>query len=193
MAYRIDARMPKPGECVQRLMLEHWAAVQPDKVFAVFADGSEWTYAQTLDIARGTANALRKLGVRQGERVFVWLPNSADCLRVWFGLNHLGAVFVPLNLAYRGNLLKHALGLAEARLGIVHADLHRRLGEVELTTLREIVVLAARRRRSMAWLCMAPRRFRRTTPRRRRRSARSRRGTCSRSSSPRERPVRRRA
>ncbi len=141
MAYRIDARMPKPGECVQRLMLEHWAAVQPDKVFAVFADGSEWTYAQTLDIARGTANALRKLGVRQGERVFVWLPNSADCLRVWFGLNHLGAVFVPLNLAYRGNLLKHALGLAEARLGIVHADLHRRLGEVELTTLREIVVL----------------------------------------------------
>ena len=141
MAYRIDARMPKPEQCVQRLMLEHWAAVQPDKVFAVFADGSEWTYRKTLDIARGTANALKRLGVRQGERVFVWLPNSADCLRVWFGLNQLGAVFVPLNLAYRGGLLRHALGISEARLGIVHADLHRRLGEVELKTLREIVVL----------------------------------------------------
>lgn len=141
MAYRIDARMPKPEECVQRLMLERWAAVQPDKVFAVFADGSTWTYSQTLDIARGTANALRRLGVRQGERVLVWLPNSADCLRVWFGLNQLGAVFVPLNLAYRGGLLRHALGISEARLGIVHADLHRRLAEVELKTLREIVVL----------------------------------------------------
>lgn len=141
MAYRIDARMPKPEECVQRLMLERWAAAQPDKVFAVFAGGSEWTYRQTLDIARGTANALNRLGVRQGERVLVWLPNSADCLRVWFGLNQLGAVFVPLNLAYRGGLLRHALGISEARLGIVHADLHRRLGEVELKTLREIVVL----------------------------------------------------
>jgi len=141
MAYRIDARMPKPEECVQRLMLERWAAAQPDKVFAVFADGSEWTYRQTLDIARGTANALNRLGVRQGERVLVWLPNSADCLRVWFGLNQLGAVFVPLNLAYRGGLLRHALGISEARLGIVHADLHRRLGEVELKTLTEIVVL----------------------------------------------------
>lgn len=66
-----------------------------------------------------------------GDRVFVWLPNSADCLRVWFGLDRLGAVFVPLNLAYRGGLLKHALGLAEARLGIVHADLHRRLADIE--------------------------------------------------------------
>lgn len=141
MAYRIDARMPKPEECVQRLMLERWAAAQPDKVFAVFADGSEWTYRQTLDIARGTENALNRLGVRQGERVLVWLPNSADCLRVWFGLNQLGAVFVPLNLAYRGGLLRHALGISEARLGIVHADLHRRLDEVELKTLREIVVL----------------------------------------------------
>ena len=30
------------------------------------------------------------------------LPNSADSLRVWFGLNYLGAVYVPINLAYRG-------------------------------------------------------------------------------------------
>jgi crotonobetaine/carnitine-CoA ligase len=79
-----------------------------------------------------TANALRALGVKQGERVMVWLPTSADCLRVWFGLNYLGAVFVPLNLAYRGNLLQHALKLSEARLGIVHADLHQRLGDIDL-------------------------------------------------------------
>jgi crotonobetaine/carnitine-CoA ligase len=141
MEHRLDPRMPAPEACVQRYMLERWVSVQPEKVFAIFADGSQWTYAETLRQAITTANALRSLGVRQGERVMCWLPNNADCLKVWFGLNYLGAVFVPLNLAYRGNLLQHAVKLSEARLGIVHADLHQRLGEVELSKLEEIVVL----------------------------------------------------
>ncbi len=129
---------------MQRYMLERLANAQPGKVFANFADGSEWTYAQTREIAICTANALRKLGVKQGERVLVWLPNSADCLRVWFGLNYLGAVFVPINLAYKGNLLQHAVGISEARLGIVHADLHQRLAEIDRKSLRELVVLGGK-------------------------------------------------
>lgn len=141
MDYHIDPRMPAPEACIQRSMLERWAATQPDKLFAIFADGTRWTYAQTLRETIRTANALRALGVRQGERVMVWLPNGMECLKVWFGLNHLGAVFVPLNLAYRGNLLRHAVSLTEARLGIVHADLYRRLGEIERARLEEIVVL----------------------------------------------------
>jgi len=141
MDYHIDPRMPAPDACIQRYMLERWAAVQPDKQFAVFTDGTSWTYEQTLHETIRTANALRRLGVRQGERVMVWLPNSMECLKVWFGLNYLGAVFVPLNIAYRGNLLRHAVKLTEARLAIVHSDLHQRLAEVDRARLEEIVVL----------------------------------------------------
>jgi carnitine-CoA ligase len=142
MTPRRDPRMPRSDECVQRYMLDRLARTQPDKVFANFADGSEWTYAETRALAIGAANAFRKLGVRQGDRVLVWLPNSADNLRVWFGLNYLGAVYVPINLAYRGNLLQHTVNLSEARIGVVHADLQDRLGEIECRHLREIVVLA---------------------------------------------------
>ena len=141
MTYHLDPRMPPPEECIQRDMLEHWASVQPEKVFAIFQDGETWTYADALREAVTTANALKALGVKQGERVLIWLPNGADCLRAWFGLNMLGAVFVPINLAYRGNLLRHAVKLSEARLGLVHADLHQRLSEVERGSLQEIVVL----------------------------------------------------
>lgn len=141
MTYHLDPRMPTAAECIQRDRLEYWARVQPEKVFAIFQDGETWTYADTLRETIRTANALKALGVKQGERVLIWLPNSADCLRAWFGLNYLGAVFVPINLAYRGNLLRHAVKLSEARLGLIHADLHRRLGEVELSRLEEIVVL----------------------------------------------------
>jgi len=141
MALRIDPRMPEPDACVQRYMLDRLAESQPHKVFANFSDGAEWTYAETREIAIRTANAFRRLGVKQGERVLVWLPNCADCLMIWFGLNYLGAVFVPINLAYKGALLQHTLAISEARLGVIHAELHQRLGEVELKHLREIVVL----------------------------------------------------
>jgi crotonobetaine/carnitine-CoA ligase len=141
MAHYLAPRMPNPQQCIQRAVLEHWAEVQPDKIFAIFADGSSWTYGETQRIAIRTANALRALGVRQGERVLVWLPNGADALRAWFGLNYLGAVFVPLNLFYRGGLLRHALALSEARLAIVHADLYPRLAEIDHPSLREVIVL----------------------------------------------------
>ena len=136
-----DPRMPASEMCVQRYMLERWAELQPEKIFAVFADGTNWTYAQTLQHAITTANALRALGVKRGEQVLCWLPNDSDCVRLWFGLNYLGAVYVPINLAYRGSLLRHAVALSDARLAVVHADLHQRLAEVELGELKEIVVM----------------------------------------------------
>jgi carnitine-CoA ligase len=141
MDYHLDPRMPRPDQCVQRYMIERWARTQPEKTFAIFADGEQWTYGEMQAHAIRTANALRALGVRQGERVLVWLPNNADCLRVWFGLNYLGAVFVPINTAYRGSLLEHAIGLAEARLMIAHADLCPRLQDVDCKAVRELIVL----------------------------------------------------
>jgi crotonobetaine/carnitine-CoA ligase len=122
-------------------MIERWARTQPDKTFAIFADGEQWTYGDMQAYAIRTASALRALGVKQGERVLVWLPNNADCLRVWFGLNYLGAVFVPINTAYRGSLLEHAIGLSEARLMIAHADLCPRLKDVDRKAVRELIVL----------------------------------------------------
>ncbi len=141
MDYHLDARMPRPDQCVQRYMIERWTREQPDKIFAIFTDGEQWTYADMQAHAIRTANALRALGIKQGERVLVWLPNNADCLRVWFGLNYLGAVFVPINTAYRGSLLEHAIALSEARLMIAHADLCPRLADIDRKRVRELVVL----------------------------------------------------
>ena len=116
MNVHVDPRMPAAEDCIQRHLLERHAATQPDKVFAVWPDGSTWTYSETLALTIRTAHALRALGVKRGDRVLVWMPNCAEALRVWFGLNYLGAVFVPMNTAYRGSLLAHAATLSEARL-----------------------------------------------------------------------------
>jgi crotonobetaine/carnitine-CoA ligase len=136
-----DPRVPAPEDCVLRPLLERRAAETPDKVFLRFADGGEWTYRQTLDIARRTASGLRVLGVKQGEHVLSWLPNGPDAIRVWFGLNLLGAVYVPINLAYKGRLLAHVVENSDARLIVGHAELLPRLADIDRAQLRRAAVL----------------------------------------------------
>ncbi len=136
-----DPRIPAPEDCVLRPLLERRAAGTPDKVFVRYADGTQWTYRETLAIARRTAVGLRGLGVQQGEHVLSWLPNGPDAIRVWFGLNMLGAVCVPINLAYRGRLLEHVVANSDARLIVVHAQLVGRLADIDRAALRAAVVL----------------------------------------------------
>jgi len=136
-----DKRIPAPEDCVLRHVLERRAAQTPDKVFAIFADGTSWTYRQTLTVTRKAALGFQRLGVKQGEHVLSWLPNGPDAIRVWFGLNYIGAVYVPVNLAYRGRILEHVIDNSDAALIVAHADLHSRLADIDRARLRQAVVI----------------------------------------------------
>jgi len=137
-------QVPGPEICVLRPLLERRAAETPDKVYVRFPDGREWTYAQTLRHARETAAGLQKLGVERGQRVLSWLPNGPDQMRVWFGLNYLGATFVPINLAYKGRILEHVVENSDAALIVVHRDLAPRLRDVNRHQLKSAVVIGDR-------------------------------------------------
>ena len=136
-----DARIPPSEQCVLPRILEHWSSRQPNALFVQFADGSEWTYAQALDISRRCAAGLAKLGVVQGDRVISWIPNSAEALKVWLGLAFLGAINVPVNTALRGKTLEHVVENSGARLAVVHAALYPRLCEINLAALSDAVVV----------------------------------------------------
>jgi crotonobetaine/carnitine-CoA ligase len=128
-APRLDPRMPAADGCVQPLILARHAAATPDRIFAVFSDGGTWSYAETRTQALRVAAGLAAVGVRQGDAVLVWLPNGRRGLSAWFGTNHLGAVSVAINTAYRGQLLAHVVKNSDARVAICHADLLERLLE----------------------------------------------------------------
>ncbi|KOS53781.1 AMP-binding protein [Rhodococcus rhodochrous] len=126
-----DPRIPAREEIVLRYLLERRAAEDPDKVFAVFDNGPTWTRAELLGRVRSTAVALESLGVRQGDHVVCWLPNGPDVLRFWFAINYIGAVFVPINTAYRGGVLTHVLNNSDAEVLIGDAELLPRLDDIE--------------------------------------------------------------
>ena len=45
----------------------------------------------------------------------------------WFAANYLGAVFVPLNTAYRGDVLAHVVNASGAAVMVAHHKLVPRL------------------------------------------------------------------
>src|SRR3712207_4599885 len=108
--------MPPLDRCVLRDVLERHARERPDKEFVAFEGGPRWTYRGTRDRVAAVAAGLRRQGLRQGDHLLVWLPNGPEALLLWFAANWLGAVQVPLNISYRGRVLEHALGLADAAL-----------------------------------------------------------------------------
>lgn len=139
-----DPRIPNRDECVLRYLLDRWARARPDNPHMVFADGTEWTFADLRERVRAKAAGLRQLGVRQGEHVAVWLPNGPDALVAFYAINYLGAVFVPFNTAYRGAVLEHVIANSGARFLLAHPDLLPRLSEISRAKLEHLIVTTDR-------------------------------------------------
>lgn len=136
-----DPRMPARHDCVLKALLEDRARRFPDRRLALFEDGSEWSYSEGVERVRRRAAALQRLGVRKGDRVAAWLPNGPELVVTWFAINWLGAVFVPVNTAYRGDSLRHVLSTAAARLLLAHRELVPRLGGLAVAPLERVVAV----------------------------------------------------
>ncbi|QIG54758.1 ATP-dependent acyl-CoA ligase [Altererythrobacter sp. BO-6] len=135
-----DPRVPSRETCVTRYLIDRWAQDRPDQVYALFEDGSSWTYFELRERVVQLAAGLQELGVAQGEHVALWMPSDRDALLAFHAVNYLGAVFVPFNTAYKGALLEHVLNNSDARLLICHASLVARLNDVDRAKLEQLVV-----------------------------------------------------
>jgi crotonobetaine/carnitine-CoA ligase len=135
-----DPRFPDIESCVLGYQLERWARERPGQIAIVFHGGESWTWQQTLEMTRRAASGLQELGVCKGDHVLSWQPNNREALLTWFGVNYLGAVYVPINVAYKGQLLQHVVQLSDARLLICHPDLVPRLDDIELGAVTDVII-----------------------------------------------------
>jgi crotonobetaine/carnitine-CoA ligase len=106
-------------------VLRERAVTHQAETFLKFRDG-EITYGEVDAMADRMARGLAALGVGRGDHVGVMLPNSPDIVFVIFALARLGAVAVPINTAYRGELLRHVLASSDTSTLIIdgpYADL----------------------------------------------------------------------
>src|SRR5438874_7415404 len=84
--------------------LQHSAATRPDKV-ALVCGGQRYSYAQIESMATRFANGLRRLGVKRGDRVGIYLNNSLELVVGMFGILKANAVFVVVNRMMKADKL----------------------------------------------------------------------------------------
>jgi crotonobetaine/carnitine-CoA ligase len=110
-------------------LLDERLATDPDGAFLDVC-GTPYTAAAIEDAANRIATALAALGVGPGSTVATILENSPAAVLAWFATLRLGAIYVPVNTALKGALLRHQLADASATVVIVQADLLSRPAEI---------------------------------------------------------------
>ncbi|NYT23109.1 AMP-binding protein [Alcaligenaceae bacterium] len=136
----MDKRLPDRRDCIIRELIDRRAQETPDKPFVLFSPDEGWTYGTLREKVRSWAAAFQAQGVKQGDMVVCWLPNGKTLLRAMLALNYIGAVYVPVNIGYRGALLAHVIANSGGRLLVTHASLVDRLDGLALGQLRKAIV-----------------------------------------------------
>ena len=117
-----------------------------DRVAVVDGDTSV-TYADLAERARSFGAGLIHRGVRPGDRVAIWAPNSLRWIEALLGLSCAGATLVPVNTRFKGDEAAVVLSRSGARalvtvtdfLGADHVAMLRS-STTELPHLETIVV-----------------------------------------------------
>jgi long-chain acyl-CoA synthetase len=101
---------------------------------ALLFKGTRVSYGELQRDSDAFAAALAALGVRQGDRVALLLPNSPQFLIAEIGSWKAGAIVSPLNPTYSERELKDALAGTGAETAVVLTPFYNRLKQVQSRT-----------------------------------------------------------
>lgn len=115
---------------------------------AVIYLGTRYSYLKLKDLVEGFAAALTEIGLRQGQRIIIYLPNSIQWVIAWLGIQRVGGVCVPITPIYTPYDLKYIANDSEAQ-AIICADTNfgyvtkvlpeTRLGKVVVTRMADLL------------------------------------------------------
>jgi acetyl-CoA synthetase len=124
----VGARLNVADACVHR-----WARETPDREAAVWApeegERRSLTWAELSRAVRRLAQALRELGIREGDAVGTFLPMSPEAAIASHACAHIGAVQVPIFSGFAATAVATRLADAGAKL-VLTADASFRRGRL---------------------------------------------------------------
>jgi len=101
-----------------------------DKNFIETTSGDCISYRDMHLRSNQFAQGAAAFGIEYQEPVLVMLPDTIDYVTVWCGLAKRGAIEVPINLAYRKNILKRLCNDSTAKRIIIDCQYVERLEEI---------------------------------------------------------------
>jgi acetyl-CoA synthetase len=112
-------------------------------VYSETASGkrNSYSFAQLKEYSDRLANALRAIGVKQGDRVAIVLPQTIETIIAHLAIHKLGAVSLPLAILFGPEALEYRLRDSGACAAIVHASRYDdvMLLQPELPELQKVI------------------------------------------------------
>jgi carnitine-CoA ligase len=150
----MSVRNPAADDLVLGRLLRAAAERHGDLTFLQFGALTR-SFGDVDRLTNSVANGLAGFGVERGSRVAIMAPNGPAFIDAWLGAVKLGAVYVPINTDYRGDILRYQLGKADITHMVIDPAFLERLDAVldGLPKLRHVVLTAPTpgRPRSLRW------------------------------------------
>ena len=107
-------RSPNVANYIENSMLAH-----PNKLALIFDEQGQWTFKELDEMINQVANGLIDLGVKKGDRVSLFLPNSPEFLFFFFGIMKTSTAYPKWSArSNRNNFTKGRIS------GCIHAPPH---------------------------------------------------------------------
>jgi acetyl-CoA synthetase len=126
-----------------------WARDTPDAVAIHWehenGECADFTFADLHHNANRLANALRKLGVKRGDRVAIVMPQRFETAVSHIALYRLGAIAMPLSMLFGPDALEYRLNDSGARIALVDESgvANLRAARPACTALERVVAVGA--------------------------------------------------
>ena len=121
-------------------VLENTAERFPDKL--AFLYPMEMTFKQFKEQVDIFATALKNLGVKKGDRVALYTPNSIQWEIAFYGLEKAGAILVPMNPLFKETEVKYEANDSGAETIVVFQPLYPIVAAIkDKTSLKTIIII----------------------------------------------------
>src|SRR5512135_3705730 len=121
-------------------MLEEAAQKYPSAPCTIFK-GAKITFREMNELTDRLAAGLVSLGVKKGDRVGIFMPNTPQFVISFFAILKVGGVVVATNPLYSPREIEHQLNDAGVQVMLVMSNFYNTIKEVQPKTgLRTLVV-----------------------------------------------------
>jgi long-chain acyl-CoA synthetase len=119
---------------------------QHPKGAALIHEGKSVTFDEFNKNVNRLANGLKGLGIKQGDRLAIMLPNIPEFVYAFFACQKMGVIAVPFNTMYKGGEILHILNDCGAKAIITLNSTVPLINEIkpELPQLQHIITTGER-------------------------------------------------
>ena len=136
----------KKVNVVHEAIDRHAASWRKSKVALYFSGESreeKYTFQDLKILTSKFGNALKKLGVKKGDRVGIFLPRTPELYISLLGTNRLGAIPVPLFEAFMEQAIRDRMQDSEACAMVTTPALKERIPLQDLPAMKHLILVGS--------------------------------------------------